>query len=221
MLRFYRVKRPTELADWLAKRLIDQLNNGRVLWLIPGGSAMDIAILAAQKISSAKLTNITVSLTDERYGPPGHKDSNWQQLLKNGFYLPGAKLLPVLNGNSLDTTASNYSVKLNSALASVDYSLALAGMGSDGHIFGIKPNSPAFSSPKDVVGYEWDDYSRLTPTINFIQKLSEVVLYVAGPEKHQALDQLSEDRPVTEQPAQLLKKLNNVTIFNDYKGEEL
>ena len=37
-------------------------------------------------------------LTDERYGPVGHPDSNWSQLLQKGFDLPQAKLVPVLTG---------------------------------------------------------------------------------------------------------------------------
>jgi 6-phosphogluconolactonase/glucosamine-6-phosphate isomerase/deaminase len=223
MIKFYKIKQPSELVEWLSQRIDNELrNNKSVLWLIPGGSAMNIAVAVAKKLQTSKnASKLTLSLTDERYGPLSHKDSNWQQLIDKNFSLAGAKLLPVLGRDSFENTAQNYSEMLTRELLSCDYSLALAGMGPDGHIFGIKPHSPAISSQRDVIGYEWDDYNRLTPTFNLIRRLDEVVIYAVGTEKHQQLDKLEEDLSAEEQPAQLLKKLQRVTIFNDYKGESI
>jgi 6-phosphogluconolactonase/glucosamine-6-phosphate isomerase/deaminase len=103
----------------------------------------------------------------------------------------------------------------------VSYSIALAGMGPDGHIFGVKPHSPSVESQADVVAYKWDDYNRITPTINLIKRLDEVLVYAMGAEKHKQLDDLASDLSPQEQPAQFLKKLQKVTIFNDYIGESL
>lgn len=222
MLELKKINDKATVADYLAETISRTLKNGqRVLWLVAGGSAMNVAVEAAQKMTAAdNLENLSISLTDERYGDVGHADSNWRQLEEKGFNLPGARMLPVLDGKDIDETASHYSNLLNSALDASDYSLALAGMGPDGHIFGIKPHSPSVDSHDDVAAYNWDDFSRLTPTLRLLKRLDEVVIYAVGKEKHPQLDMLNKDIPAQDQPAQQLKQLKKVIIFNDYKGEQ-
>lgn len=223
MIKYEKINGPQKVADYIYDLLSDHLGRKeKVLWLIPGGSAISIAIDVAGRIRhDPNLNLLCISLTDERYGAPGHDDSNWQQLKDKGFQLPGAQFMPVLNGKDFETTAVNYASSLNMAVESADYSLALAGMGPDGHIFGIKPKSPAIDTSKDAVAYDWDDYKRLTLTINFIKKLDEVIIYAAGNEKHRQFDLLEQDIDPAQQPAQLLKQLQRVTIFNDYKGDSV
>jgi 6-phosphogluconolactonase/glucosamine-6-phosphate isomerase/deaminase len=190
----------------------------KVLWLVPGGSGIDIAVAVAETLrSNSHIANLTVSLTDERYGPPGHKDSNWQQLKDKGFSLPNARMLPVLNGSGLENTAHSYASLAASALASSDWAIALAGMGADGHIMGIKPQSPAVDYGELAAGYEWSDYQRLSLTSAALKRLDEVVVYAVGKEKWPQFDRLAQDIEPRDQPAQLLKRLKKVTIFNDYK----
>lgn len=217
---FRKIDSIEEVVGYVAEQIENRLSRGsRVLWLVAGGSAIDVAIAAAKKLAKARnLANLTITLTDERYGKTGHSDSNWQQLIEKGFSLPGARMLAVLKGDSLKITVQKYSIMLDKALSSSDYSLALAGMGADGHIFGIKPQSPAARNSETVVGYEWIDYERLTPTAELIKKLDEVIIYAVGREKWRQFDRLEHDVSLDEQPAQMLKNLNKVTIFNDYKG---
>lgn len=180
---------------------------------------MKIAAEVAKRLPKESLHNLTVTLTDERYGPVGHKDSNWLQLEAAGFKLDGANIQPVPTGESLAQTAEDYAKMLENVLPHSDFSIALAGMGPDGHIFGIKPNSPSVNSNKSVVGYEWDDYVRVTPTFKFLEKLGEIVIYAFGEEKWPQIDDLDNDLSDEVQPAQMLKRLKKVIIFNDYKGD--
>jgi 6-phosphogluconolactonase/glucosamine-6-phosphate isomerase/deaminase len=193
----------------------------QVLWMVAGGSSMDIAIETSKQLQNCPNLNLlTVTLTDERYGPVGHENSNWKQLIDRGFQLPNAKLQPVLEGLDIKTTAKRYWDTLDDDLKNADYAIALAGLGPDGHIFGIKPDSPAVDSQDEVIAYKWEDYDRLTPTFNLIKRLDEVVIYAAGAEKHIQIDDLEESISPEKQPAQFLKELKKVTIFNDYKGEK-
>lgn len=190
----------------------------KVVWLTAGGSSVAIAVEVANEIrENPHLANLTVSLTDERYGRPGHKDSNWQQLEDKGFALDGAKLLPVLSGDSLEVTAQKYADTVSRAIENADYSVALAGLGPDGHILGIKPVSPAVNTKDLAVGYKWDDYERVTLTFEILKRLDEVIVYAIGREKWPQFDMLAKEVSTEKQPAQLLKKLKKVTIFNDYK----
>lgn len=222
-MKFRKVSSAKTVINELSGLLVRHLDSGeKVFWLVPGGSGMEIAVAVAKSlISSPYLNNLVVTLTDERYGEAGHPDSNWQQLLKKEFELPEAKIIPVLDGSDLAANAKHYARSLNKTIAEADYSIALAGMGADGHIFGIKPGSPSVDDNEEAVGYKWDDYIRLTPTIKFLKKLDEVVLYVTGTEKHSQIDDLAKDIEPIKQPAQLLKQLRNVTVYNDYKGDKV
>lgn len=219
---FKKIASPKPAATYIYKAVGRRLSAGQsVLWLVAGGSAMDAAVSAARRLAkTADLSKLTVTLTDERWGAPGHADSNWRQLGEKGFKLPGAQLAPVLKGQNLTETAADFGRFLTGALGQADFSLALAGMGPDGHIFGILPGSPAVQSDQPVIGYQWHDYARLTPTPGLLHQLDEVVIYAAGEAKWPQIAKLKEDLSPNDQPAQLLKSLPKVTFFNDYEGEK-
>lgn len=218
-IRFRKIQSITPVVDYLHGVIRQQLaKNKKVLWLVPGGSAIKVAAAVSQKLAKANLSALTVTLTDERYGPIGHKDSNWAQLKAAGFSLKDAKLQPALKGLSLARTAEQCSEMLEKALEKADYSIALAGMGADGHIFGIKPNSQAIESRQLVCGYRWDDFARLTLTPPAIRQLDEAVVYAVGEEKWPQLKALDKELSLKLQPAQLLKELKKVTIYNDHRS---
>ncbi len=219
MIVYKKVSYINPVVDYLSKKLILQLEaGGSILWLVPGGSANKVAVDAAKLLPQGKLQNLTVTLTDERYGPIGHDDSNWPQLKESGLNLSGADMQPVLRGDSLEQTVEIYGWMLEEKLRQADYSIALAGMGADGHIFGIKPHSPSVKTDRQVIGYGWDDYIRITPTSGLLRQLDEVVVYAVGKEKWKQLDDLKKDLSDKKQPAQILKRLKKVVVFNDYEG---
>jgi 6-phosphogluconolactonase/glucosamine-6-phosphate isomerase/deaminase len=222
-LDFVKVNSPQAVAEHISNEISKRLSSGqKVLWLLSGGSSIKIAVAAANLLrSKVNLKNLTVTLDDERYGPPGHKDSNWRQIQDAGFSLPGAKLRLVLSGKGFAETADDYSRTLDADLDAANYAIAIAGIGADGHIFGIKPHSPAVDSQQPVVAYEWEDYQRITPTFKTIRRINEIVSYVVGEEKWLQIEKLEQDLAVAEQPAQFLKQCNKVTIYNDLKGERI
>ncbi len=192
----------------------------KVLWLIPGGSAIKVAVEISRKLAGDDLKTLTVSLTDERYGPVGHPNSNWHQLTQAGFRLSQATLKPVLRGRSLQTTANDWADFIKQSLIGSDYSLGFFGIGTDGHIAGIKPGSLAVTSQRLAVGYSWDDYQRITITSKAIAKLNEAVAYMVGKDKHPVIRQLVDEHlSIEQQPAQVIKQLKRVTVYNDYLGE--
>ncbi len=209
------------MVGYLAAEITKHLSAGQsVLWLVAGGSAMKIAIDVADRVKSNDLKNLTVTLSDERYGPVGHQDSNWFQLTRAGFKLPGAELIPVLNNRSLKTTVKRFDGILAQEIRNVDYKLGLIGIGSDSHIAGIKPHSPAVNATTMATGYNWDDYRRITMTFPAIEAMDEVVAYLAGEAKQAALDALSKDAPLAEVPSQILKRAKKAIIFNDMIGKK-
>jgi 6-phosphogluconolactonase/glucosamine-6-phosphate isomerase/deaminase len=222
VISYYKISSPEPVTKFIADKINTKLaENKKVLWLLSGGSFVSIEVKIAELLEKAQLANLTISLADERYGLTGHKNSNWQQLQAAGFSLPGAQLMPVLKDLGFKETVAAYEKELLEDLEEADYSLASAGIGADGHTFGIKAGSPAIGSNEYVVGYKWDDYERITPTAKLIEKINEIIVYTIGAEKKAVLDMLEQDLAENEQPAQLLKRLDNVTIFNDNRGEVL
>lgn len=219
---FYKIDSAGDVVDYVASVLSSRLSRGeRVLWLLSGGSAIAVEVEVAKKLNSIdNLSNLSVSLIDERYGPLGHPDSNWQQLADSGFELPGAQIRPVLAGKDIQATAADYQTFLKDKLAASDFSFGLAGLGADGHTLGIKPGSPALETQNLIVAYDWEDYRRLTATARVIEKLDEIVVYALGREKLPQLKKLQKTLPAAEQPAQLLKLCPKLIIFNDQVGEK-
>lgn len=217
---FRNFKNISEAADFIAQPIISALKKGkRVLWLVPGGSAISVAVLAAQKIALYPHHRLAVTLTDERYGAVGHADSNWRQLLAAGFSLPQAESFPVLSGASQSDTVRSFSKFLAQELERSDHIAGLFGLGADGHTAGILPSSPAVSSPDPACFYEAGPFQRITITPRVIGRLSEAVVYAVGREKWPALMQLKENLEINKQPAQALKQAGKSTIFSDYQYE--
>lgn len=222
MLKFYKITGPETVVNYLASQLSRRLANGqKVLWLLSGGSFITIEVAVAARLRGlAELANLTISLVDERWGPPGHPDSNWRQLMDKGFELEGATLAPVLGGQGLSQTGRQFQKDLSASLQRADFKFALIGMGSDGHVLGVKPDSLAVTSDQLVEAYSWSDYQRVTTTAELMGHLDEAVVYAVGEEKRPQLEKLSSDLSIAEQPAQMLKLCSKVIIFNDQIGDE-
>jgi len=212
-----------KIVQYLTGALESHLSAGeRVLWLVPGGSAIAVAAAVSQNLPSLDLSGLTVSLTDERYGERGHKDENWLQLQRSGFELPGATLHRVLMGSSMLETTAAYADFLRSALTHSDYKIGLFGMGADGHTAGIKPGSPAVDTQGYASSFAGSDFERITMTPRAISLLDEAVIYATGREKFAQIDILAhKDLPLSQQPAQCLKTTKKLTIFTDYKEENV
>lgn len=207
---------PEEPAKYLARAIATRLKAGqRVLWLVSGGSCIDVAVATAKLLASEKLVNLTVSLIDERYGEPGHANSNWHQLETAGFALPGAVLHPVLAGQDQVSAAVTFAEFLKTQIEQADYRIGLLGMGTDGHTSGILPHSPAVTASGLVCDYTGPDFARITTTPAALARLSEAVLYATGQTKWPMLDRLETELPLAEQPAQALKTVPRLTIFTD------
>src|SRR6185437_3559960 len=84
------------MAD-LTERLVRELaGNKRVLWLVSGGSNIPASVQIMSNISTDLSRRLTVMLADERYGEPGHPESNWEQLEQAGFEGKNASLVRTL-----------------------------------------------------------------------------------------------------------------------------
>lgn len=210
-----------EVADFIADRIIEILkNNKQVFWFITGGSSIEIISKASVKINENPHSNLTIALTDERYGQINHENSNWNSLLKNNFNLKEANIIQILKGKNRQETAKDFNEELKKYLTTDTYKIGIFGIGKDGHTAGILPNSISVDSSEFACDYDTEVFERITITPKTISLLDEAIVYMQGEEKWPVVeDLLHTDKNIKEQPAQILKKLPKLTIFTDYQNK--
>ena len=194
-----------------------------MLWLVCGGSNI-ASIVDTMKAIPADLTDeLTVTLTDERYGPVDHPDSNLRQLYEAGFNPRQARVLPVLEADkSLEQTTGHYQRLAKQAFADSDIVIATFGIGADGHIAGILPDSPAaYEEEQWTAGYNAGNFMRLTLTFPALRHIDIAYALAFGEAKRAALTKLqSTSTTLKDQPAQILKELPEVYLYSDQVKEE-
>lgn len=220
----------TDAIAQLASRLTTELSAGKnVVWLVSGGSNIRYSVDAAKSVAPELGDKLTILLCDERYGPPGHADSNWQQLEAAGFMavpvVARASMPSVLQaGLDLQATAHQYDQTVGSIFRNADVIIGQFGIGSDGHIAGILPGSEAaeplrISTTEPtafVIAYDGGNYQRITLTPSALLQVDAAYCFAYGQTKHAALDQLAHELlTLTDQPAQLLKQLPEAIVFRD------
>jgi len=220
-MNFIRTSNFTEGKESLADAIATPLHAGKkVLWLIPGGSNISVSVAAMktlrQNLKTVELKNLAVTLTDERYGPIDHPDSNWRQLSESGLSFEGMNAIPVLSGLPLAETVAQYGKNVEAAFDAVDIVIGQFGIGPDGHIAGILPESPAVAHPRFACGYETPQFTRITLTPLALKKVDHAFAFASGASKKMALGQLkSEDLTLDEQPAQVLKQMKEAVLYSD------
>ncbi|HWB38744.1 MAG TPA: 6-phosphogluconolactonase [Candidatus Saccharimonadales bacterium] len=211
------------MAD-LTERLIQELSKGKhVLWLVTGGSNIEASVTIMNNISDGLSTNLTVMLADERYGKVGHTDSNWAQLMAAGFDGKQARLLPVLrDGDSFEEAANYYNQIAQKAFDENEVVVSQMGIGPDGHIAGILPESVAGKEPEALVaGYSGGPYQRLTMTFPALRRIAVDYSFAFGEGKRQALESLRvKTTTLLQQPAQILWELPEAYVYNDQIGDQ-
>ncbi len=206
----------------LSSKIISVLNeNKRVLWLIPGGSNIPIAVEVLSRIRRVVpaeiLHNLSLALTDERYGPVGHPDSNWKQLQDNGIDLTGVTAYSILDGSPLAETVTRYGEAIEKVLKSIDIIIGQFGMGADGHIAGILPHSSAVGETNmPTAGYESTPFTRISLTFPILRKIAVAYVFVSHLTKKAAIDRLHDDTiSLADEPAQILKEILEVYVYID------
>ncbi len=208
------------LAARLTSELRTALGKGSVLWIVPGGSNVPVVVRVLELLQDARLDRLALLPSDERYGPVGHSDSNVHALKQAGLRLGSARLEPILTGKPFADTVADADARVATLVADADTVVSFLGMGADGHIAGILPDSPAADSQEWVVGYDAPRFRRITLTPRALGTAAITIVGAFGAAKLPALERLrSNELSVAEQPAQLLKTLPRGTIITDQPKE--
>jgi len=209
-----------EAVKEASEKLYGALNHSvKTLLLLSGGSSLRVAKETLSKLNSEQKKLITIAQIDERYGKPGHKDSNWTGIEEIvGGFNDYAGIASVLDGTGdIEEDAAYYNAKLTQVLKENVLRVGLFGVGKDGHIAGILPGDEAefikYTDGRLVVNFEGSDFPRITTTSALMRMLDEAIVYACGPDKEKAISDLNKMLPANEHPAQLLKKTNQTSVY--------
>jgi 6-phosphogluconolactonase/glucosamine-6-phosphate isomerase/deaminase len=217
----------TAAVKAIAQRICDELfADKRVLWLVSGGSNVELEVQVMEKLHlhcADKLPRLAIMPMDERYGKPGHPDSNTQQLREAGFEAGTATWVDVLMHDvPFDQTIDFYNEVSATALANAMVVVGQFGLGPDGHTAGLLPGSPATEIDNaTVAGYEWSDYTRLTLTPHALRQVTIAYVPAYGQGKKVALQRLRKNKEdLAELPSALLYEIPEVYVYNDAISSE-
>ena len=164
-----------------------------------------------------KMSAGAVGVVDERYGNPFHEHSNEKMMqdsrLLSYLKTAGIPFYPILkNGKTREETAKKYDALLRELHSVFQKSIAILGIGTDGHTAGIAPERAAFTNPlftkerehflvsefNDADGYFKE---RVTMTFLGLSMLDLLLVLVFGEDKKEALEKMFTQGLVNEVPA--------------------
>ena len=170
-----------------------------------------------QYISKTKLPfeKIEFYIVDERFVPLNNQDSNYKMINENLIKPIGDKLKKFVFFNtslSINECLSDYEKKLPDK-----FDLVILGMGNDGHIASLFPNSEALQEEnKSTINSQTDNYAvweRLSISLPLILNSKKILLLLKGSDKKVALDVLlNSDKSPSEFPAKYLLNHPDFTI---------
>lgn len=210
--------------------LYEKVNRKTVLFLSGGATPKSLyASLAKDTI----IRPVAVGMIDERYGKKLHEESNELMMQESGLLEYFAKqhipFYPILHNNlSREKAASEYDKTTRDLFFHFHKSVAVMGIGSDGHTAGIIPNRKNFIDPlfdrenKQVfVGSYHDTKSkykeRISMTFAGLSLIDYFIILAFGKEKKHALQQLFTQGSLEEVPARFFMRdvASNTVIITD------
>lgn len=203
------------LAAALNRALI---THKRVIWLVPGGSNIPISVAAMNIINEKLSSKLVIMQTDERFVALESPDCNWHQLKLAGFDTKKAETYPALTENTggLQQTASDYALTAQQQFERADYIFGQFGIGADGHIAGVLPNSVGVSSKALAVGYQTKEFGRITLTLEALKKVDRAMAFAYGATKASALQKVKDTKlTLNKLPSRVLWDIKVSTVYND------
>ncbi len=197
-----------------AKELLyEEVDNKTVLLLSGGLTPKPLySFLAKEKF----LRPGAAGMVDERFGKPFHEKSNELMIKESGLldYLESQNIpfhpiiQPVITRAS---AAELYDSKVRNLLFQFPKSVAVLGIGPDGHISSILPNRNDFMNPmfeasqKSRYIFDFDDKKlfgqRIGMTFTALSAMDSLIVLVFGENKKQALKKMLQPGSIEEIPA--------------------
>ena len=204
------------IVELLKKRLD---SNGGASVVVSGGTSPR-ECLAALAQAAIDWQRVQVALSDERWVPPDHEDSN-EKLVRETLLTgkaAAAELLPVY---AAGVTPEERCEQLQDPLPVLPFSCSLIGIGTDGHFASLFPDAKQLDLGLDVecgrlylpVSTAASPHPRISMTLAGISRSDEIALLFFGEEKLAVYEQARESADAYPLSRLLRQKRAPVRLF--------
>ena len=184
-------------AERIAAALGRRLDAQREASVVVSGGTSPAGVFAELARMPLAWPDVHVILSDERWVPPEHEDSN-EKLVRDTLLTGEAKEATVLPVYKPGVTVEERCVELNDELrlAPFPFACALLGMGEDGHFASLFPDAENLEEGLDVDSSELSipvntaasPHPRVSLTLSALSRSDEILLLMFGDRKREVYE---------------------------------
>ena len=183
-------------ADRVAQLLADRLeHNKRASLIVSGGTSPQQCLAALAKVP-LEWQRVQIVLSDERWVPQDHEDSN-EKMVREHLLVDQATAADLLPIYAPDVTPTERCEQLQDPLPELPFSCSLIGIGADGHFASLFPDVEELELGLAVdsrrlylpVATAASPHPRISMTLAGISRSDEILLLFFGEEKKDVYEQ--------------------------------
>ena len=162
--------------------------NGIFTVALSGGSTPKAIYKELAKSSQIQWDKVYFFWSDERAVSPDHLESNYKMAVDTGITskIPASQIFRMKAEENIEKNAKDYESKLRHHFIEHSMDLVMLGIGEDGHIASLFPNTSALEITDQwvVANYVPDKKTwRMTFTYPCIHKSAHIIIYALGKSK--------------------------------------
>lgn len=225
-MNFHEYKSRSDAAIAAGKRIVNalhrRLETGNDAALVVSGGTTPAPVFSYMAHKQLDWHRVHVLLSDERWVPADHPDSN-EAMLRNALERSRAAYAQITQYFDAELSLDERCAGLGSEFEALPlpFTSVLLGMGNDGHFASLFPDDVNLQSALDLqsaqtyvpVDTASSPHRRLSMTLATLLRSDEILLLISGHEKRAVLEQASD--PASELPiAHLLRQMRTpVDVF--------
>ncbi len=207
-------------ADRIAALIRSELDtDGSAAFVVSGGTTPGQCFDLLSK-KSMDWTHVEIVLSDERWVPVEHKDSN-ERLVRETLTRNEAATAGVLSIYQDDQTADERCDSLQSQFPETGFACAMVGMGSDGHFASLFPDADCLAAGLNIENRRFylpvrtaaSLHPRISMTLGALLRSDEVLLLFFGENKLAVYEQARDGDTQYPIAALLAQQVVPVNIF--------
>jgi 6-phosphogluconolactonase len=209
------------LAADMAAALEEGLARGRGASLAVAGGRTPAPVFDALSQIDLDWEDVWITLTDERWVDPGSDSSN-EHLIRRHLLRDAAAKANLVGLKSKAADPSSGAAAVWSAVADVPrpFDFVLLGMGDDGHIASLFPNSPGLNTALDLKQHPGcvgmtaptEPRARISLNLRALVDSRRIAVLIIGPGKWKTYESAKKTGAVAEMPVRALSLQQNVPV---------
>ena len=207
------------LTQHVARRLKEDLARQDQAVLVVSGGRSPVPLFQSLAAQALVWSRVVVTLTDERWVPPDHPDSNEAlvrtHLLKQRAAM--ASFVPFWTGDATPEAAAPALCATLGELPS-PFSEVILGMGEDGHMASLFPGSAelaeGLSTPEPALAVRptHAPHARMSLSLHQLLRSRDIVLMISGAAKRQILEEALGEGPEEDLPVRAILRQSAVPV---------